>query len=53
MTKVQAGDKVKVHVVGKLKDGEEFYSTLNTKPVVFTLGKNKLIEGIDKTLIGM
>lgn len=47
------GDKVKVHYVGKLSDGDVFDSSLKSRPLEFTLGSGELIKGFDECVEGM
>ena len=42
------GDRVKVHYIGKLLNGQLFDSSLNKKPFKFTLGVGEVIEGWDE-----
>ena len=43
------GEKLKVHFVGKLKNGEQFASTHERGlPVVFQLGSGQVISGLDE-----
>ena len=47
------GSKVKVHYTGKLKNGEQFDSSVGKDPFEVTLGKGEVIAGWDKGLVGM
>ena len=47
------GDKVTMHVTGKLKNGKVFASTHNTNPITCTLGDSELLPGIENAVIGM
>jgi peptidylprolyl isomerase len=50
----KAGDKLTVHYVGTLQDGTEFDSSKKRQqPFVFELGKNHVISGWEKGLVGM
>lgn len=51
---VKEGDKVSVHYVGTLQNGDEFdNSKKRGAPFEFQVGKGMVIEGWDKGLIGM
>lgn len=50
---VKAGDQVKVHYTGTLKDGTEFDSSVGGDPVTFSIGVGQVIQGWDQGLIGM
>jgi len=50
---VRKGDKVKLHLSGKLKDGEVFATTEGKEPVEFTAGAGEILPGIDDEVIGM
>ena len=43
--KTQAGDAITVNYRGTLENGEEFDSSYNRAPFVFTLGKGQVIQG--------
>lgn len=49
---IKKGDTVRVHYVGKLKDGSEFDSSRNREPLEFTLGKGMLIPGFEAAIEG-
>lgn len=49
---IQNGDKVKVHYIGKLRDGAIFDSSREREPLEFTLGAGQLIPGFEEALIG-
>ena len=42
------GDKVRVHYIGKLLNGQMFDSSLNRAPFNFVLGKGEVIKGWDE-----
>lgn len=43
-----AGDKIKIHFVGKVVNGEKFASSRDLgRPIVFTLGRGQVIKGWD------
>ena len=51
---VEMGDKVVLHYVGTLEDGEQFDSTYNRgAPVEVELGSGNLIVGFEKAVLGM
>lgn len=47
------GDVVEVHYTGTLEDGTEFDSSEGGAPIKFTLGIGQVIEGWDKSIVGM
>ena len=47
MTKLKTGDKVKVHYVGKLKDGTEFDNSRSREPIEFTIDDGNLLKGFN------
>lgn len=51
--KAELGDKVKVHYVGKLSNGEVFDQTQQEEPIDFEIGKGQLIQGFEQAIIGM
>ena len=53
MEAAKQGDTVKVHVIGKLEDGEIFSSTVNGAPLQFTIGKGKFVRGFENGVVGM
>ena len=53
MAPVKQGDTITVNYTGKLPDGTIFDSSVGRQPIVFTLGKGKLIAGFEKAVIGM
>ena len=53
MSQVKQGDTVQVNYTGKLQDGTIFDSSIGRQPILFTLGKGKLIAGFEKAVIGM
>ncbi len=51
---VKAGDKITVHYVGTLDNGQEFDSSRKRgTPFVFTIGKGMVIKGWEQGLLGM
>ncbi len=53
MRKVQIGDVVSIHCIGKLKNGEIFENTFDREPFVFQVGSPEVIPGLSEALIGM
>lgn len=53
MTKAKQGDTVKVHVTGRLENGEVFDSTVKSEPLQFTIGDGNLISGFENAVVGM
>ncbi len=47
------GSKVKVHYTGKLKNGEQFDSSVGRDPFELTIGQGQVIAGWEKGLVGM
>jgi peptidylprolyl isomerase len=53
MRKVQVGDVVSIHCIGKLKNGEVFENTFDGEPFIFQVGSPEIIPGLSEALIGM
>lgn len=53
MSEAKAGDTVRVHYTGKLKDGTVFDSSADREPLEFTLGEGQVIPGFEKAVAGM
>ena len=53
MTKAQKGNKVRVHYMGKLSDGEVFDVSYEDSPLEFTIGSGEIIKGFDNCVEGM
>mmetsp|Transcript_177 Transcript_177/g.771 ORF Transcript_177/g.771 Transcript_177/m.771 type:complete len:367 (-) Transcript_177:3032-4132(-) len=51
---VEKGDKVSIHYVGTLDDGEQFDSSRERgEPISFTVGGGMMIPGFDKGVMGL
>ena len=53
MRKVQIGDVVSIHCIGKLKNGKVFENTYEGEPFIFQVGSPEIISGLSEALIGM
>lgn len=53
MRKARSGDKVKIHVTGRLEDGLIFADSSKDEPIQFEIGKSNIIQGIQEAVIGM
>lgn len=53
MKRAKRGDKVKVHYIGRVDDGQVFGSTMNGEPLELTLGKGKFIKCLEEAIIDM
>ena len=53
MRKVQMGDVVSIHCIGKLKNGKVFENTYEGEPFIFQVGSPEIISGLSEALIGM
>ncbi|WP_120502475.1 peptidylprolyl isomerase [Roseovarius sp. EL26] len=53
MTQVKAGDNVRIHYTGTLKDGSVFDSSESAEPLEFVVGSGQIIPGLDIALPGM
>jgi FKBP-type peptidyl-prolyl cis-trans isomerase 2 len=47
------GDRVRVHYTGRLTDGNEFDTSREGEPLVFTVGAGEVIAGFDEAVRGM
>lgn len=50
---VEKGDKVKLHLIGRLPNGRVFASTEGREPLELTAGAQEILPVLDKELIGM
>ena len=53
MSLAKNGDKVKVHLTSKLKNGKIFDSSKDSKPLEFTVGAGEMMPGFEKEILGM
>ncbi|MGD2218047.1 MAG: FKBP-type peptidyl-prolyl cis-trans isomerase, partial [Gemmatimonadales bacterium] len=53
MHKAKDGDTVQVHYTGKLEGGAVFDTSVQREPLQFTLGKSKVIRGVQEAVAGM
>jgi peptidylprolyl isomerase len=53
MTTVKEGDTVRIHYVGKMKDGTVFDSSEGGASLEMKLGQGEFIAGIEKAVLGM
>ena len=53
MSTIKNGNTVSVHYTGTLTSGEVFDSSLERKPLKFTLGKGQLIPGFERAIMGL
>lgn len=53
MTTAKAGDTIRMHYTGTLKDGTVFDSSQGRDPLEFTLGSGMIIPGLDSAIAGM
>ncbi|MCS7198731.1 MAG: peptidylprolyl isomerase [Caldimicrobium sp.] len=53
MRKVQIGDVISIHCVGKISSGEVFEDTFGGDPFVFEVGSPEIIPGLSEAVLGM
>lgn len=53
MRRVQVGDVVSIHCVGRLASGEVFEDTFQGEPFVFEVGSPEIIPGLSEAVLGM
>jgi len=51
--KIKAGDNIKISYIGKIKDGVEFEKCDEDSPLVFEVGSEEIIEGLNEAVVGM
>lgn len=50
---IEVGDRVSVDYTGTLEDGTEFDSSIGKKPLTFTVGSGRMIQGFDQAVRGL
>jgi peptidylprolyl isomerase len=53
MAQAKRGDVVKVHYTARLEDGTVFDTSINRRPLRFTIGDGHVIPGFDQAVAGM
>lgn len=53
MAQAQIGDRVKVRYQSMLKDGTRLIGSEKNQPIEFTLGRDHLIKGFQRAVVGM
>jgi peptidylprolyl isomerase len=53
MRRAKAGDRVKIHYTLMLDGGRVLESSKNQQPLEFTIGKGKVLPGIENHILGM
>ena len=53
MCQAKRGDSVRVHYIGKMRDGTRFDTSRDGDPLEFTIGDGKIIPGFEEIVIGM
>lgn len=53
MSQVKKGSRVSVFYTGKFKDGTVFEKNIGQEPLIFTVGKGKVIKGFENAVLGM
>jgi peptidylprolyl isomerase len=53
MRVAQAGDRVRVHFTGRLRDGTVVESSRDEGPIEFTLGRREVMSGLEDLVTGM
>ena len=53
MPQVKTGDTVRVHYTGSLSDGKIFDSSVDRKPLEFTVGAHHVVPGFEQAVLGM
>lgn len=50
---IKNGDRVKLHYIGRLKDGTVFSTSENQEPLDFIVGEGQKIKGLEEGVIGL
>jgi FKBP-type peptidyl-prolyl cis-trans isomerase len=50
---ISIGDRVQVHISGRLSDGREFGQSKEDNPISFIVGSGEVIPGIEEALVGL
>lgn len=53
MAQASHGDTVKIHFTCSLEDGTIFDTSAGKNPLVFTIGQNQVLKGLEQAVIGM
>jgi len=53
MTQAKQGDTVRVHFTGKLNDGTVFGTSTGRDPLQFTIGRGRMPQGFQQSVVGM
>jgi FKBP-type peptidyl-prolyl cis-trans isomerase 2 len=53
MRQAKHGDTVRVHYLGKLRDGSVFDASFDRDPLQFTIGEGQVIPGFEEAVVGM
>lgn len=53
MAQAKVGDKVRIHYCGILGDATPFDYSLEEEPFEFTIGREMVLSGLEKAVIGM
>jgi peptidylprolyl isomerase len=53
MQKAQIGHRARIHYTAKLQNGKAVGSSKGGQPLSFTIGRGKLLRGLEEEIIGM
>ena len=53
MQEAKMGQRARIHYTAKLKNGKTVGSTRGGQPLSFTIGRGKLLKGLEQGIIGM
>ena len=53
MTQAKQGDTVRVHFTGKLNDGTVFGTSTGRDPLQFTIGRGRMPQSFQRSVVGM